>query len=1154
MSSPSLLSPAGAKKLAEQIREIAERARSEEDVRLNVEHALRPVLAKLGITTRAAYEQPLTLLQGTGRADAVYGFGIIEYERPGKLATPAGRDEVVQQLSSYLAAKARELAPTRPVDAVKKMLGIGIDGRQVMYLRYASSENRARFFQPVALETQLNFFRTKEIPRGGFQIVGPMPINEASVDWLLYSLRFFHRRALEPEGLAQVFGPSADVASATVSTLYHKLLAVQNRRVSAFFAQWNMIFGVIYGQELEKSDAAAKELAKLYRIQDKPDLKKLLFAVHTYYVLLMKTLAAELVSLQEGSWFASFSAEIEAAGEEAVRAKIENLENGGLFRQFNIVNFLEGDFFRWYLDVWDGAVAQSVRHVAIALQQFEPATATINPDATRDLLKKLYQYLLPRRVRHDLGEYYTPDWLADRLIRQTGYDGNPDKRVLDPSCGSGTFLTLCIRKAFDYADKHLVRPDELVQKLLTNVVGFDLNPLAVIAARTNYLLALGTLIKRPLKIEIPVYLCDSILTPAEFAREGQIEFIGSALHDGGRELTLPNGRIWHVDTAEGRFTFPAAVVEKDRIETVCSLIEDSVRLGRSETEFVEKLRETVGGLEATGEKLLVNVFTRILRLSADGKNGIWARFLKNQFAPVFVGTSGFDYVIGNPPWVNWQSLSDDYRDKTLRLWHDYGLFSLEGHAARLGGGKKDLAMLFTYVCLDQYLRDGGRLGFIITQTLFKTKGAGDGFRRFQLGDNEPFQVQQVDDLSELQPFEGATNRTAIVTFVKGRATKYPVPYLYWRKKGKDGVKLDDDLDTALAKVEVKQWQARPIDPAEATSPWLTARPKALNAIQKAVGQADYRAYAGSCTWANGVYWMEIAGRNAAGQVIARNLNEVGKLEGIPQIEHALEPELLYPLLRGRDVDRWHARPSAYLLNVQNPQTRQGLDEALMKDRYTSAYKYLLHFRELLAKRSGFRKYFCKESGTGKKRKLEPFAPFYSLYNIGDYTLAPFKVCWREQAEFFTCAVVQSSPVAGKPRPVIPDHKLMFVPIQGEAEAHYVCALLNSAVAVFLVKSYAIETQTSTHVLEHIRLPSFHADDARHARLSELSRKAHVLTAKLAAISQSPLGELEQASQADAQSLKEVREIEGEIDSLAAAVWAISDGELRDIGSSLRDLR
>ncbi len=1010
-------------------------------------------------------------------------------------------------------------------------------GKSRMYLRYASSENRAKFFQPVSLETQLQFFKPKGLAKGGFQIVGPMPLDEASVDWLLYSLRFFHRRALEPEGLAQVFGPSSDVAVGVVNTLYGKLLAHDNHRVSAFFAQWNMIFGVIYGQELEKGDAAAKELAKLYKIQEKPDLKRLLFAVHTYYVLLMKLLAAELISLQEGSWFASFTAEIEAAGEDIVRSKVENLENGGLFRQFNIVNFLEGDFFRWYLDVWDGAVAQSIRHLAIALQQFEPATVTIQPDATRDLLKKLYQYLLPRRVRHDLGEYYTPDWLADRLIRQTGYDGNPNKRVLDASCGSGTILTLCIRKAFEYADKHLVRPDELVQKLLANVVGFDLNPLAVIAARTNFLLALGTLIRHAPKIEIPVYLCDSLLTPGEFASEGQIEFMGAALHEGGGELTLPNGRVWHVDTAEGRFSFPAAVVEKDRIETVCALLEASIQVGHTQAQFVEKLRQVVGRLESGAEKLLVNVFARIVRLKADGKNGIWARFLKNQFAPVFVGTSGFDFIIGNPPWVNWQSLSDDYRAKTLKLWQDYGLFSLEGQAARMGGGKKDLAMLFTYVCMDNYVRAGGRLGFIITQTLFKTKGAGDGFRRFQLGDKEPFQVLQVDDLSEFQPFEGATNRTAIVTFQKGRATKYPVPYLYWRKKGKETIKLDDDLDTALSKVEVKQWQARPIDPAEPQSPWLTARPKALTAIQKAVGQAAYRAYAGSCTWANGVYWMEITGRNPAGQIIARNLNEIGKLEGIPQIEHALEPELLFPLLRGRDVGRWRATPSAYLLNVQDAKARQGLDEELMKERFTSAYKYLLHFHELLTKRSGFKKYFCKESGEGKKRKLEPFAPFYSLYNIGEYTLSPFKVCWPELSNDLRAGVAEpfADSKSGN-KVVMPDHTVVFISLSSRDEAHFCCALLNSSPAGLAVASY-ITLHPSPHVLEHIRLPRFVSHDKQHAQLSLLSQRAHEL-----------------ATKDDEKSLKKLAEVEVEIDSLASTVWDISDTELRDIQSSLNDLR
>lgn len=1035
-----------AKQLAEQIRAVGKTAKSEEDVRLNVELALRHHLNQLGIQTQPSYEQPVTMLKGTGSTDAVYGFGIIEYKRPGIIGTPRGRKELVEQLSGYLVGKAREEAPTRPHEAVKKMIGIGLDGEQVMYLRYSSSPNRARFFQPVSLETQLDFFQQKGL-KGGFQVVGPMPIDEASVDWLLYSLQFFQRRALEPHALAEVFGPKGNLASNAINVFYEKLLAGDNRRVEMFFAQWDMIFGVIYGQELERGDAAAKELAELYGITAKLNLKRLLFAVHTYYVLLMKMLAAELISLQEGSWFSSFTAEVESATEAELKTKIKHLEDGGLFKQFNIVNFLEGDFFRWYLDVWDKDIAQNFRHMAIALQQFEPATATIDPDASRDLLKKLYQYLLPRPVRHALGEYYTPDWLAERLIRQIGYDGNPNTRILDPSCGSGTFLALCIRKAFDYADKHLVRPDELVQKLLTNVVGFDLNPLAVIAARTNFLLSLGTLIKKAARIEIPVYFCDSIITPSEYTEE-----LFTRVGYGERK----------VDTAKGTFSFPAAVIEKEKIELVCTLLEESIQLERSNQQFVEKLRDKLDSLDDNAAKLLTAVFEKISKLNAVQENGIWARFLKNQFAPVFVGKKSFDFVIGNPPWVNWQSLSDSYREKTLKLWVNYGLFSLSGQAARLGGGKKDLAMLFTYACLDEYVKDGGRLGFIITQTLFKSKGAGDGFRRFQLGDKEHFKVFQVDDLSDFQPFEGATNRTAIVTFQKGRPTKYPVPYLYWQKKDKQSISLDDELEEVLAKVTVKQLLAQPINSEEPNSPWISARPKALDALRKVIGQSAYRAYAGSFTGGlNGVFWVEIPDQPERndGLLLIRNLFDIGKTK-VKQVECAIEPDLIYPLLRGRDVGKWSAKDSCHILLAQDPLKRIGIDQEWMKQNLPKTFGYLKGFEsDLRTKRQ-----------SGVVRELMKRGAFYSMFAIGEYTLAPFKVCWREQAEFFTASVTGNSEVADVSKVIIPDHKLMFVPFDNETEAHFVCAAINSSPSVLVVKSYGIETQPTIETVGYCRSP------------------------------------------------------------------------------------
>lgn len=153
------------------------------------------------------------------------------------------------------------------------------------------------------------------------------------------------------------------------------------------------------------------------------------------------------------------------------------------------------------------------------LANYSFATLDVDPDTTRDLLKELYQQLMPGELRHNLGEYYTPDWLAERVLNMLEgdeFEGNPNKRILDPACGSGTFLVLVIKKMREFGWKNAIPEDELLEKILLNVVGFDLNPLAVIAARTNYLLALGDLLSyRKKEINIPVYLCDSILTPYE---------------------------------------------------------------------------------------------------------------------------------------------------------------------------------------------------------------------------------------------------------------------------------------------------------------------------------------------------------------------------------------------------------------------------------------------------------------------------------------------------------------------------------------------------------------------------------------------------------------------------------------------------------------
>ena len=128
--------------------------------------------------------------------------------------------------------------------------------------------------------------------------------------------------------------------------------------------------------------------------------------------------------------------------------KLRELEDGGVFSQVGIGNFLDADYFSWYLDVWSSGIDDAASAVIQILTDYEPATVVLKPENLRDLFKRLYQDLIPREIRRKLGEYFTPDWLAEMLLDEVEYDGeDSDGNLLDPSCGSGTFLVIAIRRA-----------------------------------------------------------------------------------------------------------------------------------------------------------------------------------------------------------------------------------------------------------------------------------------------------------------------------------------------------------------------------------------------------------------------------------------------------------------------------------------------------------------------------------------------------------------------------------------------------------------------------------------------------------------------------------------------------------------------------------
>jgi methylase of polypeptide subunit release factors len=185
-------------------------------------------------------------------------------------------------------------------------------------------------------------------------------------------------------------------------------------------------------------------------------------------------------------------------------SQTQEIVQGTVFKKLGILNFLEGDFFSWaarppVIATTQGIVSRLVNLLSTYQMR----------DLSEDVMKGLYQELVDPKDRHDLGEYYTPDWLAARMCDAL-LSKSDEEMVLDPACGSGTFLY----QAIEHNKRHLPRTRQSLEKILESVVGIDIHPLAVLVSKVNVLLALGDLFqKRVGPVSIQVYSADSIRYP-----------------------------------------------------------------------------------------------------------------------------------------------------------------------------------------------------------------------------------------------------------------------------------------------------------------------------------------------------------------------------------------------------------------------------------------------------------------------------------------------------------------------------------------------------------------------------------------------------------------------------------------------------------------
>ncbi len=898
-----------------------------------------------------------------------------------------------------------------------------------------------------------------------FEIEDPQEVTSHNVERLLRAIVSLGARgySFTPENLTEHFGVDGTIAQKGIHSIYKVICDTHSAKAKVFFDQWKIFFGEVCGYDVTGRNIKIDKLGEQYGISNiRP--AEILFAVHTYYAVFIKLLAAEIVSSFSPLGTSMLKRLISAPTSAKLKSELGILEKGGIWSELGIRNFLEGDLFSWYIDAWDERCFEAIHEMVVTLDQYDASTLSVEPSESRDLLKKLYQHLFPKSLRHDLGEYYTPDWLAEYVLDEVDYDGDPDKRVLDPACGSGTFLVMIINRIKNWFDEHRHEcgfgEEELLNKILSNVIGFDLNPLAVMASRTNYLLAIRDLLRYSSNVEIPVYLCDSLMVPSEY----------------GDLFTQSLGNTRRLRTSVGDFLIPSEVsTNSEQIGKYADTIEFSIDNKYDTSDFLSLCRTE--NIAINEEQLHKDLYEKLRELDRNNENGIWARIIKNAFAPLFI--ERVNYVIGNPPWINFENLPVDYRPELINLFDThYGLFIAKGLDSRHGASSIDISSLFPYVAAENYLENNGKIAFLITQTLFQSVAAA-GFRKFSvLG--TPLKVIRVHDMSSLMPFDKATNKTAILVLQHNEATKYPVPYKIWAWQNKrPSSVLDLTLEEALEDTEVLNKYASPVDAKDITSPWMIFEKGSQNTGLLIQGNCYYHPHKGCDTsGANAIFWVEILKVINQNTHLVRNIGDAGRKHKFESIERKVESEYIYPLLRGRDVQPWMSEPSCYILCAQRKgDFSHAVPEKQLKSIAPNLYSYFNFpaFRERLEVRAGYVKY------------LKPHGePFYALYDIKNYTEFDWKVVIREQASGLVSAVV--GPFDQKI--VIPDHKLSLVACENAVEAHYLCALLNSAPAKYLIHGFGINTQISVSTVRNLNMKRYDSSKSLHQDLSKISKQFH----------------------------------------------------------------
>jgi methylase of polypeptide subunit release factors len=939
-----------------------------------------------------------------GSADTLYNKIIIEYENDLKISLKHAKE----QLAGYLLGEFKTKGDYNFTLIASDFINWKIFAPDISCLDRLESLNED--------ELILN-----EIPSASFTLT-----SSNTDDFYFWIDRFLFKEEKQKATLKRIeeaFGYQSNVfieSFRELSTWFTE--AKKYGEVQVSFEQWNKFLSVAYG----KFKATESN-----------------FLIHTYLSVFSKILAYSVVSNDD------YIDENELKG----------ILDGDIFNTFNIRNFVDNDFFHWVKsDINFRNLKKSFRLIAQETSTFDFT------NVEEDVLKGVYQELIDLDTRHALGEYYTPDWLCERVVNEFTF--KQTDKILDPSCGSGSFLRAAVHRMQE------LNPKITVEELSNQIYGIDIHPLSVQIAKTTMLLALGKGIKKLKRpIHINIILSNTLLSP-----EGVKDLFGGSFKMNiDREDFRLNSQVLEdmmlfdegVDICED-LAEQSLHKKKVSVATLENSLKNQYKRGGINQQIIESFYKIYEGLKSVKEK---------------GRDSIWKFILQNLYKPYFFGNK-FDYVIGNPPWFTYNSVkNEEYQNTLNELAERYHV--KPDKVANFP--HLEIAAIFLAHCTNYFLKETGKLAFVLPRSFFSA----DHHDNTRSGAAKGFKLTAIWDLKDVSPLFRIPSSVLFAERTKG---KRELP-----AEGLPGLSLSANLPVhnCNLKVAASKLTELPVTwfyvkqgKATAFSTNETKSTKRVNPYKKLFKQ-------GATIVPRSFYFVELTQDvpDFDDRILYIKTADAIKPDAkmpwkeLGDFHTKIESKFLFRTAIGKSILPYTLfKPDLVILPVtveinENKNKILKLREAsdLQRDGYLNASRWFANAENV-----------WNVHKTEKSKEMSSYGRLDFQRGLTDQNLnIPYMVLYNGRGTDACAAVVIRKELDLE---ILIDHAIYWIGFNNLNEAYYVCSILNSAAPNEMMKDFqssGLFGARNVHkkILDVI-FPKFNEMSKVHQQLSQLSEQAH----------------------------------------------------------------